>query len=138
MESRLYIIPEYVWGAMTVAQEAIGEPYEGKVAVAEEILYRTKMKRYSDGTVMGTVLFPYQYSGWNTKDQARINIAHKEWHDPRIVECLKAWQEALGGSNYSKGATHHLNPKVLPSLPDWMNKLPLVAEIGNHKFYKEF
>ena len=138
MESKLYIIPEYVWGAMTVAQEAIGEPYPGKVAVAEEILYRTRMRRYSDGTVMSTVLFPYQYSGWNTKDQARINISKKEWTDPRMQECLKAWQEALSGSNYSKQATHHLNPKVLDKLPDWMGKLPQVAAIGNHLFFKEF
>lgn len=138
MSAKFFLVPGEIWGVMTVAQESLSEPYEGKVAVAEEILLRTKTKFYSSGTIQSTVLWPYQYSGWNTKDGARIYISELDLTHPKIIECYKAFSEAMNGSNRSLGATHHF-AKTLNPWPSWASspKMKFLTEIGNHRFYKE-
>jgi len=120
------------WGVMTVWIEARGEPYEGKVAVAEVILRRSRKGFMSDGTIPGTVLRPWQFSGWNTDDSNRIRAAKIDDGDPVVAECLKAWEEAKAGSNFSGGALHYFNPSVIE--PMWAKAARVVAEIGRHRF----
>jgi|SRR3990172_1204590 len=127
------LIPDDIWGILTVWQEARGEPYIGKVAVAEVIQRRAKLKYSSDGTIAGTVLKPYQFSGWNTNDPNRILAAKADRLDPLIIECIKAWEEAKGGTNFTNEAVLYCNLKVCS--PAWANKSIVVAEIGNHTFY---
>ncbi len=127
------LIPDYLWGVMTVWQEARGEPFDGKVAVAEVILHRTKRKFCSDGTVASTCLWPLQFSGWNAKDPNRIKAATLNSMDPGVQDCVKAWCEAADrGSNLVPEVMHYFNPAICS--PDWAEGATVIAEIGNHRF----
>lgn len=127
------LIPDYLWGVLTVWQEARGESYQGKVAVAEVIVRRTNRKFCSNGSIASTCLWPLQFSGWNAKDQNRIKAACLDSTDPGVNDCVKAWCEAADrGSNIVPGAVHYYNPAVCS--PDWAEGATVVAEIGNHRF----
>jgi spore germination cell wall hydrolase CwlJ-like protein len=129
------LIPDATWATMTIWQEARGESFDGMVAVAEVILRRTMKKMFSDGTVASTVLWPYQFSGWNTKDPNRIPVAKLDDTDRIVTACMRAWQEALEGSNLTKGATHYFAPAIVN--PEWASRMTVTARIGRHVFLKE-
>ena len=130
---------------LTIAQEALLEPYAGKLAVAEVIRNRTQQHYMSDGTVEGTVLRAYQFSGWNHGDPVRIKSLRYDDSDSRIQECVRAWKEAQAGSNIVNGAVLYYNPSyvladgTLIKTPKWA--LPgygkEVARAGAHVFFVE-
>lgn len=126
------LVPDRIWGILTVWQEARGEAYIGKVAVAEVILRRTANKFFSNGTIAGTVLSKYQFSGWNTGDNNRILAAVLDSENVQVKECMKAWDEAEQGTNLVPGCMHYFNPNVVQPL--WATDATLVADIGNHRF----
>ena len=131
------LVSDDTWGILTLLQEASGEPMAGKVAVAEEILNRTKQRFFSHGTVASTVLWPWQYSGWNTKDPNRLRTAVLDDADPEVRSCIEAWTRARTGPPSLPGVTHHYNPTIVPTPPDWVHEMTLLAEIGHHRFYKK-
>ena len=128
------LIPDHIIGIITVFQEAEGEPYDGKVAVAEVILRRTKRKYMSDGTVVGTCLRRLQFSGWNSDAANRIRSMKADTHDLVVHDCVRAWADAEAGSNLVPECLHYLNPKVAD--PPWARGAEVVAVIGNHTFVK--
>lgn len=130
------LVSDDVWAALTIMQEAADQPYAGKLAVAEEIRNRTKFHIFSAGSVPSTVLWPYQYSGWNTKDPNRIRVSILDDTNPIVRDCIHAWAQAMQGSQTVPGVTHHYNPKIVTTPPDWVQEMDLVAEIGDHRFYK--
>lgn len=134
------LVPDWIWGIMTLMQEAQGEPYSTKLACAEVILRRTKMMYMSDGTVAGTVLWPMQFSGWNAHDDTpkyreRIECAKICEGDPLVQECVQAWKEAEAGSNTTNGAILYYNPKI--SKPVWAKVAIETAFIDKHRYMKE-
>ena len=126
------LIPDYLLGIVTVFQEAEGEPYEGKVAVAEVIQRRMRRKFMSDGTVVGTVLKKYQFSGFNTDSANRVRSFKIDTSDPIVNDCVRAWMEADRGSNLVPDAMHYYNPSLCD--PAWARGAKVVAEIGAHRF----
>lgn len=126
------IISDDAIGIVTVYQEAEGEPFEGKVAVAEVVLRRTRRKFMSDGTVAGTALRKYQFSGMNTDSRNRVRSFCVDDDDPAVRECVRAWEMAKAGSNYSAGALHYYNPTLCG--PVWAHGAQVVARVGNHNF----
>jgi len=126
------LISDAAWAALTIRGEAESEAFEGKVAVGEVILRRTKLKYSSDGTVPGTVLHELQFSCWNTMDPNRLRIAKSDTMDPMVQECLDAWSEAVRGSSYAKGALLYYNPALADPL--WLPSTIAVAKIGKHIF----
>ena len=127
------MISEDSIGIVTVFQEAEGEPYEGKVAVAEVILRRTKRKYFSDGTVAGTVLRRLQFSGMNEDSANRVRSFKIDNTDnPIVQDCIRAWTEALAPSNRVPDCMHYFNPSLCD--PAWARGATVVAEIGNHRF----
>ena len=128
------LIQDYLLGIVTVFQEAEGEPYRGKVAVAEVILRRMKKKYMSDGTVAGTVLRKYQFSGMNTDSSNRIRSFKIDTSVPVVDECVRAWVEADKGSNLVPGCLHYYNANIVS--PPWAEGAEVVAVIGNHTFLK--
>lgn len=130
---------------LTIAQEAFLEPYAGKLAVAEVIRNRTRQHYMSDGTVEGTVLRAYQFSGWNNGDPVRIKAMRYDDSDSRIQDCIKAWKEAKAGSQTVGQAVLYYNPTYrMPDgstikTPKWA--LPgygkEVARAGAHVFFVE-
>lgn len=128
------LIADYLIGVVTVFQEAEGEPYEGKVAVAEVILRRTKRKFMSDGTVIGTCLRRLQFSGWNDNSPNRIRSLQIDTSVPAVNDCVRAWIEADKGSNLVPDCLHYYAHKIVS--PPWTEGAEVVATIGNHTFVR--
>jgi len=128
------LIADYLLGIVCVFQEAEGEPYAGKVAVAEVILRRTWRKYMSDGTVIGTVMRPFQFSGMNSDSRNRTRSFKIDTSIPVVDECVRAWVEADKGSNLVPECLHYYNAKIVT--PPWSKGAEVVAVIGNHTFVK--
>lgn len=123
---------------MTVLQEARGQPLAGKRAVAEVIRNRISLRYQSDGSVSGTVLRPYQFSGWNTRDVNRIRCATADSDYPEAAEAVQAWRLSAGPDLVlSRGAVLYLNPSVVDPLPAWANPAHRLAIIGAHHFFTD-
>lgn len=132
------LIPDDTWAILTIWMEARGESDAGKLAVAEVIRNRTAAKFFSKGTVASTVLWPYQFSGWNTKDHNRTPAAELDTQDSTYQACYDAWEAAKKGANTVHGALNYYNPNVIPSPPAWAlpNVATFTAQVGNHYFYR--
>lgn len=131
------VITEEALAIVTIMQEAAGEPYAGKLAVAEVIRNRMQKKYASDGTVSGTVLRPLQFSGWNAKDPGRVRSVRIDTDDRIVQDCVKAWQEAQAGSDTVKGSVLYYNPSIIQETPEWAlpdSAIP-VAVVGQHHFF---
>lgn len=131
------IISDETIAALNIWMEARGESYEGKVAVAEVIRNRVKQTKWGR-TATQVCLYPYQFSGWNTKDPNRIAALLLDDTDGKYQECLKAWLYVNHSpSETVNGATLYYNPKVIPVPPAWAKPGNLLARVGNHVFYRE-
>lgn len=127
------VVPDRAWGIMTVRGEAAGEPYEGKLAVAETIRRRMRTRYASKGSAVSTVLHPQQFSIWNTTDPGRINAALADDDDEVTRDCIRAWDESEF-SNVVPGAVLYHADYVKPV---WVPKVRLVAQIHRHLFYAD-
>ena len=138
-EDDMRLITEEALAIVTIMQEAAGEPYEGKLAVAEVIRNRMQQRYSSDGTVAGTVLRPYQFSGWNTADPGRVRNIRADTDQQVVQDCSRAWTEALAGSNLTNNAVLYYNPdpRLVPKTPDWAmpHSAEQVAAVGRHVFF---
>lgn len=123
----------------TIWQEAAGEPYEGKLAVAAVIRNRMKRQYQSDGTVEGTLLKDFQFSGWNTgQGSLRQRSLRLDDQDPIVRDCAKAWKESEL-IDPTHGAVLYFAPKGVRVEPRWASaeSVKLVARIHNHQFYTD-
>lgn len=144
---RAPMIDEATLAVLTIWQEARGESFEGKLAVAEVIRDRTRRGYQSDGTVVGTVLKPYQFSGWNMNDSQRIKamkLAASDLtsapHRAQLEECAHAWNMAIKtNTQVAKGALlYHADPMPKGmAKPGWAALLPKLVQIGAHAFYAD-
>lgn len=129
----------------TIWQEARGESYEGKLAVAEVIRDRTLLKYQSDGTLLGTLFKAYQFSGWNTDDPNRLK-ALKAIAEPHLLSpnqrfeleaCAAAWAEAVAtGTATAKSAVLY-HAASMKQFPGWSKRVKEVARVGGHIFYTD-
>ena len=110
-EAEMRLITDESLAVVTIWQEARGESFEGKVAVAEVIRNRQQALVHSDGSVPGTVLKDRQFSGWNSTDPNRVPSAKLDDDDAIVQACRLAWETAKTGSNLAKGATFYVNLK---------------------------
>jgi len=144
------LINDEALATLVIWQESRGEPYTGKVGVAEVVRNRTKLKYMSDGTVAGTVLWKQQFSGMNAGDVNRIPSFKLDDQDRVVQECFRAWEDACTGSNRVRGAVHYLNVKLTkvlrggtlplwaakPGMPGELNDALVLVVIGNHTFIR--
>lgn len=130
------VIPDDVWGAMTVWCEARSEPYEGQMAVAEVIQRRARLRYLSDGTIPGTVLAPYQFSAWNTTDPNRRKAALVDDRDMQYAMCAQAWRDVQAGTEVVPEALMYLNPNAVKRMPPWATPEKFLRVIGQHHFYR--
>lgn len=145
--------------ATCIADEAANQPYEGKVAVARVIRNRMALKYESDGTVEGTVLKHFQFSGFwfsmvkgkykedafNLEEAEKKAIAYyKEFStQPIWSDCIDAVYDSLpghftGSAQFQKltdKTVLYLNPKV--SKATWATPDKLDAVIFQHSFYHD-
>lgn len=105
----------------TVAMEAEGEPFLGKLAVAYVICNRMRQWKQSAADVC---LRKWQFSGWNTDSPTRMRL--DEISDKVMLEARKAAEGAYYQhfDDPTKGAVYYLNPTMTRALrggtlPEW-------------------
>ena len=130
------IVPDHIWAAMTIWAEARGEIWEGQIAVGEVIRNRTDQKFSSDGSVASTILWPYQLSCWNTKDPNRAKMAMLMFDNKMFNQCLRAWNDCMAGTEFTKGALFYCNLDAVSENPSWIAHSVQTVKIGQHRFYK--
>lgn len=107
--------------AQLVSAEATGEPYSGKVAVAEVVINRTRSGEFP-ANIQGVIYQPGQFSP----------VADGSINNAASSEDIQAAQEALNGSNYANGSLYFYNPVIATSR--WLDGLPTKTIIGSHYF----
>ena len=122
----------------TIAQEAEGEPFDGKLGVGWAIMNRVRLH----GKSVSDVCFaPWQFSAWNTDSPTRKRL-DDIGPGPMDEARLAAEQAYHGtGSDPTQGATHYLNPVLTRklrggTLPKWVERMTRTAVIWQHEFYK--
>lgn len=111
----------------TIYYEARGEPFEGKVAVGEVLMARTRAKYRGKQNVAAVALDKFQFSPYLGP------VDEIDPEDDVFLECCNAAALAISGTtNYAKGALHFLNPDI--ARPSWYDPAKVVASIGNHEF----
>ena len=125
----------------TVAMEAEGESYRGKLGVAYVIINRSQ-KRVPFKSISDVVLDPYDFSAWNTKGGRQLaldTIPTLVWRDSE-----KAAHSAYYGieKDPTHGADHYLNVGLTRklrggTLPAWLLAMKRTTRIGLHTFYRE-
>ena len=127
------LIPEDVWGILCVYAEARGEPYEGQIAVGNVIRNRARRKFFSDGSIVGTVTAPKQFSWMNADDAQRTRCLAATWE--AIGSCARAWFESADRQVVGEALWYHAD-----FLKPWWSKtsgIEFLIQIGRHRFYKE-
>ncbi len=121
--------------AQAIYFEARGEPLEGRMAVAQVVLNRTRDARYP-GDVCA-VVFQYQHR----RHRCQFSFACDGRSDR--PKDRHAWESALrlartlaagGYRDLTKGATHY---HALYVSPVWSKALAPTRTIGGHRFYRE-
>lgn len=123
---QLYITGEDIdLMARLVAAESIGEPYDGKVAVASVVLNRTVNPSFPD-TIKGVI---FQKNAFSCVKNGKIKaVANKD--------CYNAVYDAIKGYDPSNEALFFYNPATATC--NWMKTTKKVNEktIGHHTFFK--
>ncbi len=149
-----------------IADEAGNQPHEGRVAVGCVLLNRMRALYESDGTVPGTVLKHFQFSGfwfamkaghytqieWDRAGAAaQAGVLYSEFSTSAIwADCELAWQDAHAwiagapmsftpGPQFQRLGPHTLlyfDPRICVA-PAWATPQALCAVIYNHTFYND-
>ncbi|WP_419180375.1 cell wall hydrolase [Bacillus xiapuensis] len=113
--------------ARLVHAEAVGEPYEGKVAVATVILNRVASPDFPN-TIRKVI---YQVSkghyAFTPVQNGRIN-------QPADAASKRAVNEAIAFKGKGNGSLFFYNPKT--SVSKWIYSRPVTVTIGKHRFAK--
>lgn len=124
--------------ARTVMGEANGQPYLGKVGVAAVVRNRMLDGNYGGSDARSVVMKPKQFEPWSTRHAELMGYDETSpgWH-----EAHQAVDEAFGGNDPTKGATHFLNEGTVAARGDaagkpggWASKLANRTKIGDHTF----
>lgn len=128
------LVDDDTWAIMTIVGEAAGEPFLGKVAVAEVIRNRMKRKYASDGSVIGTVLRAKQFSMWD--DNARLIAAKADDENKWVEEAKQAWEHSAD-SNITHGSVLYHTIMIAP--PYWTKgpTVKVATTIHRHIFYTD-
>lgn len=123
---QLYITGEDIdLMAKLVAAESIGEPYEGKVAVASVVLNRTVNSSFPN-TIRGVI---FQKNAFSCVKNGKIKSVANQ-------DCYNAVYDAIKGYDPSNDALFFYNPATATC--NWMKTTKKANEktIGHHTFFK--
>ncbi|WP_246941747.1 cell wall hydrolase [Bacillus pinisoli] len=107
--------------ARLVSAEAKGEPYKGKVAVAEVVLNRVEHEQFPDS--IKEVIYEE-----NQFEPVRNNSIQQ----PAGQEAIKAVEEALHEQENQTEALYFYNPDTASD--NWIRDREVITKIGNHVF----
>lgn len=128
-QTELDIMARTIWG------EARGDGYDGMVAVANVINNRAKIGGWWGNSIVAVCLADKQFSAWNIGDPNLQKMLDVDISDPFFKKAVEIATGVLSGSigDNTDGATHY---HTLALKPNWADSSKVVAEIGNHKFYR--
>lgn len=129
--------PAHILAVATLWQEAQNCSPEEQSAVAHVIRNRMRDHYTSDGTVAGTVLVPWQFSGWMNPAYAAESLAYAKGPDP--MGLLKVWVESANPPDPTDGAVLYYSPADMSppgSVPDWVSGSVLTVVMPQFRFYK--
>lgn len=129
------LIDQDALAVVTIRLEADGEPYAGKVGVAEVIRNRMRRLYSSDGTVSGTVLRRLQFSCWNAADPRRAQMCNAYEAAPLSRAARDAWDESAHTALVSGATLYHA--ATMDPYPDWASRAKFVVQLGGHRFYRD-
>lgn len=128
-------------------RESRGEPFEGKLAVANVIRNRvnsSKFKQWGLGWD-GVILHPFQFSSFNKPQKDKDGawsfdpnaFIIPKLDDPSMADCIKAAELVFTGKaiDNTQGATYYYALSIDP--PEWAKDYVHTVTIGNHKFFRE-
>lgn len=116
--------------AATLFAEAGGEPWAGKIMVAEVMLNRAKGR-----TLRQVCLEPRQFSCWNDRRSMLRNIPAMQ-KTAAWADCLRLARTIMQpGYKVTSSATHYANLKLCS--PQWVKGMVLVGAVGAHTFFRE-
>jgi spore germination cell wall hydrolase CwlJ-like protein len=124
--------------AEMVYHEARGEPLSGQYAVALVAKNRVESDRFPD-TYCKVLSQPYQYS-YRNNGQPVTHLSNMSV--PDVDALWWATRVALDVQNgyiadYTNGAKWYVNESKLERRPKWLQRMDVVAMIGEHSFMKE-
>ncbi len=111
--------------AQTILMEALGEGYEGMVAVGEVI--RNREKLFSKD-VDSVCLMPRQFSCWNDTKRAHEFLRKNRLY---LFVALLAWKHSKRTSLTHGATDYHANSVH----PYWADAYRVTTRIGRHIFY---
>lgn len=131
--------PDLMILAATVLGEAEGESRSGQRAVAAVARNRATDDASRWPKRIGEVcLQPAQFSCWDAPSRLKAMRNPKQLVAEAVWEsCFLAATEAMFGyePDFTGGANHYLNEKLLPKLPSWARTDSVTVRIGQHTFY---
>lgn len=132
------VVSPDVWAAMCIFAEARNQPFDGQVAVAITIRERMRLKHFSDGTVVGTVWRPAQYSWTLSSDAQRTRVLSVDAESPAWLTAVQAWEASEGSDLLPPGTVSYYNPAAVARKPAWAisDEFEFVRRIGAHLFYR--
>jgi N-acetylmuramoyl-L-alanine amidase len=110
--------------AKLINSEALGEPYQGKLAVGNVVMNRVKSREFPN-SITEVVYQKGQFDGVGTK----------YFNDYPHPDSIKAAIEAIEGKDITSGALFHVNLNKVN--PKWAYTLTFTGRIGDHWFYKK-
>lgn len=123
--------------ARTAWGEARGEGATGMQAVLNVIMNRVKAGGWWGATPKEVCTKKSQFSVWNKTDpnyskMLAVTTSNADFATAKSLAGL-AYTGAL--PDITNGATNYLALGSLSVVPSWVNKMSVVASIGNHTFY---
>jgi N-acetylmuramoyl-L-alanine amidase len=122
--------------------EARGESLQGKRAIADVTINRTKHSAFLGQDTVCKVVFAKGQFSWTTQPRKRIQKLLNE--DLRGLKdkdisayhlSRKVAEEALNNEPKSRLPIAVISFHSVGILPQWAGKMKLYAKIGNHRFY---
>lgn len=125
-----------IYMAKLVYQEARGESFEGKVAVAAVVLNRfnSNDRRFDRSSIYSVITQSGQFAGINSVTEGMLS---------QIPECMEAVEAALKGwdptrKTFEEGAKFFYAPKGICFEESLKREGVLKLTIGNHDFHNDF
>jgi len=133
------ILPDLL-AISTIMAEAGNQPLEGMTAVGEVIRNRAARKYNSDGSIIGTILGPFQFSCWN-HDPTNRRLMIRNLNNLVFFPATQGGRAALAWNNsktskITNGAVLYHTTSISPA---WVNApgVNKTVEIADHIFYNE-
>lgn len=126
-------IEMFTWLVFNIYFESMGEPEEGKIAVAHVSMNRSEQRGIS---VKEVVQQDKQFSWYNSGKVPVIKYPED------FIKCAKAahlaYLERLDGQTL-QGANHYYKYKGKGSIPPpyWVKGMEHIAFIGDHSFFRD-